>query len=219
MTIVISPSSQGAPALTERRWLEPLRTETLSHMVEAANHLAVSKGCAHAHKTFNHSQASAMMNQDPHGAASTTYTVTLPYTSAFASEVEVIVWYQGHDHVSTAQGPFLGFWTSDINGALLDPPAASGATYGVQMSVSNGQLAPGQGRRIDFDGSVMYPMRSVALSQVPADSIPNAAYPTFARALSMGTAAQTGNALQVHVTATYARVHAISVNEVPPRFV
>lgn len=219
MSIVVPPSSQGAPALAERRWLEPLRTETLAQMAESSNHLAVVKGCAHVHKTFNHPQTSAMIGQDPYSGSETQYSVTLPYTSKYPTYLEVIVWFQGHDHVSPQTGPNLKFWTETLAGAQLDPPAGSGAQYAVELSVVNGQIAAGQGRRLDFDSSVLYPLRSVALVQVPAASIPNASYPTFARALSLGTNAQTGNGVVVNVLADYARVHAISVNEVPPRFV
>lgn len=191
---------------------------TLTSIAAAVLHEAAFHGLRSKVETFGASRVQPSGTyvgnvhfQDPSSLGATTLYV--PWrSSAIATHVAVDVLYQAAAYKGT---PVIDLSLTTQAGSQLDPP--SGSSPGIRLNEANGELdVTNNANTRGFSASSeqpVYPEARIVCAEVLADV---ASYPTFARALSYGTAAGTATDVRLVITATNARILQVTVLELPP---
>lgn len=227
MSIVIVQNKPQLPSLESRRWYQPVRSETLGGIADAANNVFAVKSAGHLTHRFQWSRTSVGIDDmDPGVAAQTLHRVYLPVRNPFSTHFTWSLFVQGHDFNSGGLNASIDMCV--LNGLRVDEPANGNNmvdgkdqnAWALTLDVSNGGI-PIDGR-VDLGAdaagvrSFNYPVQEVRGVIVRGAGMADSVMPTGPRALRYGSQAGTDNTLTVMLKSTLCRPIQISINEVSP---
>ena len=229
MSTVIRQAKPDLPDLRQRKWYQPVRSETLGGIADGTNNLVAVKSVGHLCHRFHWRNTSSdgitSHNVDPGATGTVLHWIYIPIRSVLSTHFYWGLFVQAHSEVSggSQNAPFIEMVTlsgprviEPANGAnMLDGSGDVNNAFGIRLDGVNGGLPVAEGRFEVEPGLFSYPVNEVRGTLVRTD-VNKDLMPTGPRAMTYGSQAGTDTMITLLVKSHNCRPIQLSINEVAP---